>query len=151
MMQTFCRSLLCVVGMALLVNPALAQEPPKDTSAGNSKANLFSIPGVGDMVQAAGDLRKAGEAFERFGESLRRIASTIAQGLVESSKNHAIMSGAFDPFGFKTAFATIREQNRTIQALHKAETRSLKKECRRLKKKIERSKRKMKKWKKDKQ
>ena len=150
MMQTFCRSLLCVVGMALLVSPALAGAPPKDASAGNSKANLLSIPGAGDMVQAAADLRKAAEAFERLGESLKGIASTLAQGLAESSKNHAIMSGAFDPFGFKTAFATIREQNQTIQALHKAEIKRMRKECRRLKK-IERRKRKMKKRKKDNQ
>jgi hypothetical protein len=95
------------------------------------------MSGVGDMVQAAGDFRKAAEALERFGGMLKGIVSTLSEGLEESSRNHAVMSDSFDPFGFKTAFKTIREQGQTIQRLQKAEIRRLRKECREMKKRLD--------------
>ncbi len=63
-------------------------------------------------MQAASDFRKATEALERFGGMLKGIVSTLSEGLAESSRNHAVMSDSFDPFGFKTAFKIIREQGR---------------------------------------
>ena len=150
-MKTFYRSLLGMVWIALLTNLVLAQGPGKDAPSDDSKGNLINILGAGDMVQAAADLRKAGESFERLGDSLEGITSTIAEGIVKSSKHHAIMSGTFDPFGFKTAFTIIQQQNQTIQALHKAEIERLRKECKGLKKQLSRLKRKMKKLKKGKE
>ncbi len=94
------------------------------------------MSGAGDMVKAADDFRKAAEALERFGGMLERIVSTLSEGLVESSRNNAVMSDSFDPFGFKTAFKTIREQGQTIQRLQKAEIRRLRKECREMKKRL---------------
>ena len=63
---------------------------------------------IGEMAQAAADLRKAGEAFERLGDAMGGIAEKIAQSL-------AAMSSEFDPFGYKTAFRTIAQQNEFIQ------------------------------------
>ena len=142
-MQRFYRLLLSVAGIALLANPAVAQVPPKDAPSSDPKGKLVNVFGGGDMAQAAADLRKAGEAFARFGDSLEAISSTIAEAIVQSSEHHAIMSRAFDPFGFKTAFRTIGQQNETIQALHKAETERLRKECEELKRKLGRLERKM--------
>ena len=123
---------------------AYAQAAPKDASSSDSKANPFGLLGAGDLVQAAADLRKAAEAFERFGDTLEGVSATIAGALVEVSEHHAKMSDAFDPFGFKTAFATIQEQNQTIQALHKVEIERLTKECQALNGKLRRLERKMK-------
>ena len=103
----------------------------------NRPGKAFSMFGAGDMVQAAGEFRKAAEALERVGGMLEGIISTLSESMVESSRNLAVMSDSFDPFGFKTAFKTIREQGQTIQRLQKAEIRRLKKECRRMKNKKE--------------
>ena len=73
---------------------------------------------------------------------LEGIVSKLSEGLAESSRNHAAMSDSFDPFGFKTAFKTIREQGQTIQRLQKAEIRRLRKECRQQKKRLDRRDRK---------
>ncbi len=63
---------------------------------------------IGEMAQAAADLRKAGEAFERLGDVMGGIAEKIAGSL-------AAMSSEFDPFGYKTAFRTIGQQTQIIQ------------------------------------
>ena len=136
--------LLCAVGASLFTNPALAQTPPKDVPSSGSQPKHIAPLGAGDMVQAAANLRKASESFERFGNSLERVTTALTKGLVESSENLAIMSSGFDPLGLKHAFATIQRQTQTIQSLHEAETERLRKECAKLKKKISRLKKKTK-------
>jgi len=79
-------------------------------------------------------MRKAGEAFERFGNSMETVTPTLTEGMVESTRNLADIGGAFDPIGLKTAFTVIREQSQTIQALQQAEIDRLKAECERLRK-----------------
>lgn len=137
--------LLCAVGASLFTNLALAQTPPKDVPSSGSQPKHIAPLGTGDMVQAAANLRKASESFERFGNSLERITATLTKGLIESSENLAIMSSGFDPLGLKQAFATIQQQNQTIQNLHEAETERLRKESAKLKKKLARLKKKTKK------
>jgi len=134
-MRAFCRWLISIAVIVFLSNAASAQGASDEVSSDGSAGKVFSMSGVGDMVQAAGDFRKAAEALERFGGMLEGIVSALSEGLVESSRNHAAMSDSFDPFGFKTAFKTIREQGQTIQRLQKAEIRRLRKECREMKKK----------------
>ena len=89
------------------------------------------------MAQAAADLRNAGEAFERFATSLGGAAETIATSL-------ATMSSEFDPFGYKTAFRTLGQQNvmlqqqsETIRSLQDREIERLQSENARLRKKIQ--------------
>ena len=125
------------MGIMFLSNAALAQGTSEEVLSDGSAGKAFSMFGVGDMVQAAGDFRKAAEGLERFGGMLEGIVSTLSKGLLESSRNHAAMSDSFDPFGFKTAFKTIREQGQTIQRLQKAEIRRLRKECRQSKKRLD--------------
>ena len=157
-MRTFHRFLLTVAGIAILSGPALAEAAPKKAApkkAASKKAappetkgNLLDMLGAGDMLGTAADLRKAGEAFERFGNVLEAIAPGITKGLVEGSRNLASMGHAFDPLGLKTAFTIIREQSQTIYALQKAEIQRLKEECQRLREELARRPRKTKKRKK---
>ena len=97
-------------GLLLLViplSPTCAEEPSGDpTKAPSAQDSLFRI---GEVAQAAADLRKAGEAFERFAKSLDSLAESIAKSL-------ATMSSEFDPFGYKTAFRTIGHQAEMLQA-----------------------------------
>jgi hypothetical protein len=130
-MLTLHRLLIVAAGMALLANLAAAEVPPKASAARDSKANLVDLLGARDIATAASDLRKSAEAFERLGELLKLIAPEITKGMVEGSRNLAEMSRGFDPFGYKEAFATIREQSRTIQALQKAEIERLRAERKR--------------------
>lgn len=141
-MRAFCRWLISIAVIVFLSNAALAQRASEEVSSDGSAGKVFSMSGVGDMVQAAGDFRKAAEALERFARMLEGIVSTLSKGLAESSRNHAVMSDSFDPFGFKMAFETIREQGQTIQRLQKAEIRRLRKECRQMKKRLDRRDRK---------
>ncbi len=148
-MQTLYRLLLIVAGIALMGNAVLAQAPQKDTPASTPKAKVIDVFGAGDLVKAAADFRKAVETFERLKGTLEAVTSKIAEATVNSSRNLAIMSRAFDPFGFKAAFVSIREQGRAIQTLQnkietlqKAEIKRLKKESRRLKKTCRRLKKK---------
>ena len=128
-----------VAGMVLLLLPihrSCAEEPPRDPatpsvlSALSAANNLFRN---GDMAQAAADLRKAGEAFERFANSADGLVETITESL-------ATMSSEFDPFGYKTAFRTvgqqaemIQQQGKIIQALQEQEIKRLRNENRKLK------------------
>ncbi|MCD6395195.1 MAG: hypothetical protein J7M40_17050 [Planctomycetes bacterium] len=141
-MRAFNRWLVGIAMIMFLSNAVSAQGALEEVSSGDSAGKVFGMSGVGDMVQAASDFRKATEALERFGGMLEGIISTLSKGLAESSSNHAVMSDSFDPFGFKTAFKTIREQGQTIERLQKAEIRRLKKECRQMKKKRSRRDRK---------
>jgi len=137
-MRAFCRWLVGIAVIMFLSNAAAAQGSSEEPSSDASAGKVFSMSGMGDMVRAAGDFRKATEALERLGGMLEGIVATLSKGLVESSRNNAAMSDSFDPFGFKTAFKTIREQGKTIQKLQKAEIRRLKKECREMKKRPDR-------------
>jgi len=135
-MRVFCRWLVGITLIMFLSYAASAQEASEKVSSEGSAGNVFNMSSVGDMVKAAGDFRKAAEALERFGGMLKGIVSTLSEGLEKSSRNHAVMSDSFDPFGFKTAFKTIREQGRTIQRLQKAEIRRLRKEIKESRKKV---------------
>ena len=135
-MRVFCRWLVSIALILFLSYAASAQGASEKVSSDGSEGNVFNMSSVGDMVKAAGDFRKAAEALERFGGMLKGIVSTLSEGLEKSSRNHAVMSDSFDPFGFKTAFKTIREQGLTIQRLQKAEIRRLRKECRENKKRL---------------
>jgi len=137
------RTVSQVAGIVLLLLPVhitCAEEPPQDPakpsvlSALSAANNLFRN---GDMAQAAGDLRKAGEAFERFANTAEGLVETIAESL-------ATMSSEFDPFGYKTAFRTvgqqtemIQKQGKIIQALQEREIERLRKENRKLKKEFQ--------------
>jgi hypothetical protein len=148
MMRTFHRFLLTAAGIAILSGPVLAEAAGEKAAPTKTKGNLLGLLGAGDMAQAAADLRKAGEAFERFANALKAITPSITKALVEGSQNLASMGHAFDPLGLKTAFTIIREQNQRIYALQKAEIQRLKEECQRLRKERARRPRKTKKRKK---
>ena len=134
-MSMFSHWLVSIAVIIFLGNSTSAQGASKEVSSDDSTGKVFSMLGVGNTVQAAGDFLKAAEALERFGGKLEGMISTLSEGLAESSRNLAVTSDTFDPFGFKTAFKTIRKQGRTIQKLQKAEIRRLKKECKEMKKK----------------
>ena len=68
------------------------------------------------MLQMAVELRKASESLERFGSSLTDVSAVAATAANSTSQNLAAIGGEFDPFGFKTAFETIQQQNAVIQA-----------------------------------
>ena len=105
------RSVAVVAAPFLLLlghHPAAAQEAVKKPANSAAPTGISDLFGVGGMAQAASDLRKAGEAFERFGTTLDGVTTTIAESL-------ATMSSEFDPFGYKTAFRTIGQQTEIIQ------------------------------------
>jgi len=122
-----------LAGILLVLIPldrSCAEEPPR--GAANAPTAGDGLFRVGEMVQAASDLRKAGEAFERFANSLDRFAESIAQSL-------AIMSSEFDPFGYKTAFRTVsrqaemlKQQRDIIHSLQEREIDRLRSENRQL-------------------
>lgn len=97
-----------LIFVLFVANLAFAAEPPKKPAERAASPGTNDSFGIGEMAQAAADLRKAGESFERVGKSLGRIAETIAQSL-------ATMSSEFDPFGYKTAFRTVGQQTQIIQ------------------------------------
>ena len=148
MMRTFHRFLLTAAGIAVLSGPALAEATPKKAASPKAKGNLLDLlvagdkpagavaapPAVVDMIRSAGDLRKAAESFERAATIMQDLAPVVTEGMVKGSANLAAISDSFDPFGFKTAFQTIREQGQTIQALQQAEIQRLTEECQRLRK-----------------
>ena len=108
-----------VVAQILLTNVSLGQEPLNaDDGKKNeisSLAELLQSVGINDMLQIVGDLRKSSESLERFGASFSQVSSVAADAANTTSQNMAEMSEGFDPFGFKTAFETIQQQNAIIQ------------------------------------
>jgi len=96
------------------------QEPPKVRKPSSSGGKLLDLVGARDMVRAAEALREASQGFERFGKSLESVSNSVAEATVAVSENLAAMSRDFDPFGFKAAFSTIREQQRAIHELQAA-------------------------------
>ena len=152
MMRTFYYFLLTAAGIAVLSGPALTEATPKKaappkatpkkTAPPKAKGNLLDLLGAADMLgsddmpKTAADLRKAGEAFERFGNTLEAITPSITKGLVEGSENLGSMGHAFDPLGLKTAFTIIQEQSEKIYALQQAEIERLEEECERLRKEL---------------
>lgn len=105
----FSRAPSLAAGLLLLLIPldrSCAEEPPPDAAKPPlAQEGLFRL---GEMAQAAGDLRKAGEAFERFSKSLDSLVESIAKSL-------ATVSSEFDPFGYKTAFRTVGQQAEMLQ------------------------------------
>ena len=134
----FSRALTFHLGMVLLLIPLShcdAQEPPESPAeSASAPSSLFRLTG---MAQSAGDLRKAGEAFERFAKSLDRLTASLGKSL-------ATMSSEFDPFGFKTGFRTIgrqsemlREQSDIIQSLQQREIDRLQRENQELRRDVQ--------------
>ncbi len=144
MMRTLHRFLLTAAAIAVLSGPALAKATPKKAAPPKIKLNLLDLLGADDIAGAAADLHKAGEAFERFANTLKAITPNITKSLVECSRNLASIGHAVDPLGLKTAFTIIREQNQTIYALQKAEIQRLEEQCQRLRKELARRPRKTK-------
>ena len=134
MMRTFHSLLLATAAMAFLPSLASAEGASKQSAPPKPKANILNMLGASDMAEAASNLRKAGEAFERFGNALKTITPETTEALVEASRNLANMGQGFDPLGLKAAVMVIREQNQRIYALQKAEIQRLKEECERLRK-----------------
>ncbi|MCH8149157.1 MAG: hypothetical protein IH987_14435 [Planctomycetes bacterium] len=83
-------------------------------------------------MKAAEYVRKAGEAFERFGGSLGGLADALAT-----------MSREFDPLGYKTAFRAlgrqteiIKQQSEIIQAFQAREIERLRNENQQLRERL---------------
>jgi len=119
------------------VNSSFAEEPPQDPAKSSVQSAANDLFRIGEMAQAAADLRKAGEAFERFANSPDGLVGIIAKSL-------ATMSSEFDPFGYKTAFRTvgqqakmIQQQGKIIHALQEREIERLRSENRELKRALQ--------------
>ena len=129
----FSAVLIC---FSLGIRALSAQEETEQPANSAAPSGLSGLLDVGKMAQAASDLRKAGEAFEKFGISLDGISGKLAAAL-------ATMSSEFDPFGYKTAFRTIgqqteiiQQQNEIIRELQEREIERLRNENKSLKKQL---------------
>ncbi|MGI9457215.1 MAG: hypothetical protein ACR2NU_11685 [Aeoliella sp.] len=129
-----------VAGIILLIAAAasnsLAQEPHTEATKPPSQTAPSDPLGMGEMARAASDLRKAGEAFERFAVAGADLAKSITKSL-------AMMSSEFDPFGYKTAFRTVgqqaqmlHQQREIIQTLQEREIERLRRENTELQQKL---------------
>lgn len=127
----FVASILLLTSTTSGQDPAAADTGDRDVSRTNI-AEQFLPFGVGDMLQMAVELRKAGESLERFGESLNNVSTIAAEAAGSTSQNLAAIGGEFDPFGYKTAFQTIQQQNVVIQAQSQMIIQMQRKEIRRL-------------------
>lgn len=105
-------------------------------SAATSIADLLQSVGTSDILQTATELRQAAESLAMFGDSLQQVSSDAAQAADSTSQNLAAIGGQFDPFGFKTAFLTIQQQNAIIQDQSRMIIQLQQEEIRRLKKEI---------------
>lgn len=132
--------LFALTQMLLLSTVACGQDEAGSKAAptrsvGTSIADLLQSVGNSDILQTATELRQAAESLAVFGDSLQQVSSDAAKAADSTSQNLAAIGGQFDPFGFKTAFLTIQQQNAIIQdqsrmiiKLQQAEIRRLKKE-----------------------
>jgi len=123
--------------LSFSVHNSYAEEPPREPAKPSVQFAANGFFRIGEMAQAAADLRSACEALERFANS--------PNGLVESvAKSLARMSSEFDPFGYKTAFRTvgrqaemIQQQRKIIRALQEREIERLRSENRDLKRELQ--------------
>lgn len=97
-----------LVLVLLVVNTGSAAQAPEGSGNSPASSKSNSLLRIGEMAQAAGDLRKAAESFERLSDSLDGMVQAVAQSLAK-------MSSEFDPFGYKTAFRTLGQQTEIIQ------------------------------------
>src|SRR6056297_3665320 len=107
--------------------------PPVTDGKGSSLSSALSL---GDMLQSATELRQAAESLERFGDSMVKVSAVAERSVVSGSENLAAIGGEFDPFGFKTAFQTIQQQNEIIQAQHQMIIELQQQEIRRLRQQL---------------
>lgn len=91
---------------------------------------------LSDVLQSAAELRQAAESLERFGESMVKVSTVAERSAVTTSQNLAAIGGEFDPFGFKTAFLTIQQQNTIIQAQHEMIIKLQQQEIQRLRQQV---------------
>ena len=127
----FRSALLLAATLLLTLNSIGRAQTPQPTP---TLSNPFA--GLGNMAEAAKDLRGAGEAFERVAKIAERIAEPVAAAL-------ASISSEFDPFGYKTAFRLVGEQSEmlqrqrdTIRELQEREILRLESQAKKLKKRL---------------
>lgn len=130
-------SVLVVANILMLTGMAFGQEPAgeddgKEDVGTTNVAGLLQFLNANDILRIATELRKASESMKSFGESLNDVSTVAAEAAGATSKNLAAIGGEFDPFGFKTAFKTIQQQNAIIQAQSQIIMELQQKEIRRL-------------------
>lgn len=109
------------LALLLLLTPVAVGQETKEADEStrpggiNGIAGLLQSGSMSDVLQISSDLRTASQSLERFGASASQIAEVVAEASSSTSENMARMSEEFDPFGFKTAFRTIQQQNLIIQ------------------------------------
>lgn len=123
-------SILCAV--LLLTGHAQAQDK---LPAGSPRA---AAPDTGSMIQAASDLRRASESLVQFGAMLEKLVPIMAEASVATSHEMAAMSEGFDPFGFKTSYQVIHEQNKMLQEQNELIRQLQQREIERLEREVER-------------
>lgn len=130
-----------LVLVLLIVNTASAAQAPEESANSPASTKSNSLLRIGEMAQAAADLRKAAESFERLADTLDGMVQIIAESL-------ARMSSEFDPFGYKTAFRTlgqqteiIQQQSELIRELQEREIERLQSENQTLRKQLEQTRR----------
>lgn len=103
--------------------------------------------GAGDLLQSMSELRKAAEASQKSLELIERVMPAGGELILGVTENISRLSSEFDPFGYKTAFRTVREQNeiidrqqQLIQSLQQREIDRLQRELEMLKQKGKRRK-----------
>ena len=110
---------LCLVATTLL----RAQDRPQAAPTGEkvqpkapdlSELLKLGSSGAGDLLQGMSDLRKAAEASQKSLELLERIMPAGGELLLGVTENISRLSSEFDPFGYKTAFRTLQDQNEII-------------------------------------
>ena len=126
---------LHLVGLVLLalLNRVFAEEPLREPARQSAPIAGISFSHIGAMAQAASDLRNAADTCVRLASALAGPAETIANSL-------ATMSSEFDPFGYKTAFRTIRHQSEMLQQQREIIHRLQEREIQRLRMENERLK-----------
>lgn len=93
---------------------SIAQVRAQDQPEREKAPTPAIAPDARNMIQAASDLRKASEALVQITSLLEKMIPIVAQAAVDASHELATMSNNFDPFGYKTSYRVIHEQNKII-------------------------------------
>lgn len=131
-------ALLLLTGMTCGQETTTADKPGSTGGTGGI-AGLLQSGSMSDVLQISSDFRTASQSLERFGESAGRIADVVGEASSTTSQNLARMSEEFDPFGFKTAFKTIQQQNMLIQQQNQLIQELMQKEIDRLQQRHQRA------------
>lgn len=112
---------------------AFGQTEPAKPQTTEPKAPASDLFGLEGAAKAAGDLRQAGDSFDRVANVLKDLVPPVMDSLAE-------MSRGFDPFGYKAAFQTIAQQNETIQRQQETIQELLRADIARLQRELDASK-----------